>query len=339
MIAKHEIQVHVSVGIALSHPGLDDPTELMQAADVAMYSAKAHGKGGYEVYEPGLQAAIVRRLAWTADLQRAVQRREFVVHYQPIVSLIGGSPVGLEALVRWSHPEHGLLLPQEFISLAEDTGLVVPLDRWVLKEACVQTREWQFCHPDARRLWVSVNISARHFQDEDLVEDVLAALRESDLDPQFLVLEITEGVFVQEAESVIERMSALKALGIRFAIDDFGTGYSSLSYLRRFPIDILKLDKSFVDDIAVSAEDGALAETIVQLGKNLHLQTIAEGIEHAPQLEALRALGCQLGQGFYFTKGLQAREIDELFFRDAQFKSLVEAVWIENPSLAAETVG
>jgi EAL domain-containing protein (putative c-di-GMP-specific phosphodiesterase class I) len=311
----------------------------MQAADVAMYAAKAHGKGRYEVYKSDLQVAIVRRLDRIADLQRAIDGREFVVHYQPIVNLGGGNAVGLEALVRWRHPDHGLLLPDEFIALAEETGLVIPLDRWVLKEACVQTREWQFCHSDARRLWVSVNISARHFQDEGLVEDVSTALRESDLDPQFLVLEITEGVFVQEAESVIERMLELKALGIRFAIDDFGTGYSSLSYLRRFPIDILKLDKSFVDDVAVSSEDGALAETIVQLGKNLHLQTIAEGIEHAPQLEALRALGCQLGQGFYFTKGLQASEIDELFSRNSQVESLVEAVWVENPSLTEETVG
>jgi EAL domain-containing protein (putative c-di-GMP-specific phosphodiesterase class I) len=310
----------------------------MQAADLAMYAAKTHGKGRYEVYQPDLQVAIVRRLDMTADLQRALEAREFVAYYQPIVSLSGGNTVGLEALVRWRHPEHGLLLPEEFIALAEETGLVIPLDRWVLKEACVHTREWQFCHSDARRLWVSVNISARHFQDEGLVEDVSTALRESGLDPQFLVLEITEGVFVQEAESIIERMLELKALGIRFAIDDFGTGYSSLSYLRRFPIDILKLDKSFVDGVAVSAEDGALAETIVRLGKNLNLETIAEGIEHGPQLEALRALGCQLGQGFYFNKGLQASEVDDLLLRNSQVKSLVEAVWLENPSLTEESV-
>jgi diguanylate cyclase (GGDEF)-like protein len=339
VIEDHQIQVRASVGIALSQAGHEDPTELMQAADVAMYAAKARGKGRYEVYQPDLQAAIVRRLDRTADLQRAIEGREFVVHYQPIVSLDGGNTVGLEALVRWRHPENGLLLPEEFIALAEETGLIVPLDRWVLREACVQTREWQFCHSDARRLWVSVNMSARHFQDEGLVEDVATALRESDLDPQFLVLEITEGVFVQEAESVIQRMLELKALGVRFAIDDFGTGYSSLSYLRRFPIDILKLDKSFVDDVAVSVEDGALAETIVQLGKNLHLQTVAEGIEHAPQLEVLRALGCQLGQGFYFTKGLQASEMNDLLFRNSQVKSLVEAVWLESPSLTEESVG
>ena len=339
VIEDHQIQVRASVGIALSQAGHEDPTEFMQAADVAMYAAKARGKGRYEVYQPDLQAAIVRRLDRTADLQRAIEGREFVVHYQPIVSLDGGNTVGLEALVRWRHPENGLLLPEEFIALAEETGLIVPLDRWVLREACVQTREWQFCHSDARRLWVSVNMSARHFQDEGLVEDVATALRESDLDPQFLVLEITEGVFVQEAESVIQRMLELKALGVRFAIDDFGTGYSSLSYLRRFPIDILKLDKSFVDDVAVSVEDGALAETIVQLGKNLHLQTVAEGIEHAPQLEVLRALGCQLGQGFYFTKGLQASEMNDLLFRNSQVKSLVEAVWLESPSLTEESVG
>ena len=333
VIEDHEVQVCSSVGIALSHAGREEPTELMQAADLAMYAAKTHGKGRYEVYQPDLQVAIVRRLDMTADLQRALEAREFVVYYQPIVNLGGGNAVGLEALVRWRHPEHGLLLPEEFIALAEETGLVIPLDRWVLKEACIHTREWQFCHSDARRLWVSVNISARHFQDEGLVADVSAALRESGLDPQFLVLEITEGVFVQEAESVIERMLELKALGIRFAIDDFGTGYSSLSYLRRFPIDILKLDKSFVDGVAVSAEDGALAETIVRLGKNLNLQTIAEGIEHAPQLEALRALGCQLGQGFYFNKGLKASEVDDLLLRNSQVKSLVEAVWLENPPL------
>ena len=338
VIEDHEVQVCASVGIALCQAGREDPTELMQAADLAMYAAKTHGKGRYEVYQPDLQVAIVRRLDMTADLQRAIEGREFVVHYQPIVSLGGGNAVGLEALVRWRHPEHGLLLPEEFITLAEETGLVIPLDCWVLKEACAHTREWQFCHSDAHRLWVSVNISARHFQDEGLVEDVSTALQESGLDPQFLVLEITEGVFVQEAESVIERMLELKALGIRFAIDDFGTGYSSLSYLRRFPIDILKLDKSFVDGVAVSAEDGALAETIVRLGKNLNLQTIAEGIEHAPQLEALRALGCQLGQGFYFNKGLQASEVDDLLIRNSQVKSLVEAVWLENPSLTEEIV-
>jgi len=339
VIDDHEIQVRASVGIALSQAGRKDPTELMQAADVAMYAAKAHGKGCYEVYQPDLQAAIVRRLDRTADLQRAIESREFIVHYQPIVSLDGGHAVGLEALVRWRHPEHGLLLPDEFIALAEETGLVVPLDQLVLKEACFQTREWQFCHSGAREMWVSVNISAKHFQHEGLVEDVSTALRESGLDPRFLVLEITEGVFLQEAESVIERMLELKGLGVSFAIDDFGTGYSSLSYLRRFPIDILKLDKSFVDNVAVSAEDGALAETIVQLGKNLHLQTLAEGIEHAPQLEALRALGCQLGQGFYFTKGLQASEIDEFLSLNSLVETPVEAVWLASPSLIEETVG
>ena len=338
-IEDHEIKVHASIGIAVSQGGRKDPTDLIQAADVAMYAAKAHGKGRYEVYEPDLQEAIVRRLDRTADLQRAMDGREFVVHYQPIVSLDGGHVVGLEALVRWRHPEFGLLLPDEFIDLAEETGLVVPLDRLVLKEACFQTREWQFCHEDARNLWVSVNISAKHFQHEGLVEDVSGALRESGLDPRSLVLEITEGVFVQEAESVIERMLELKALGVSFAIDDFGTGYSSLSYLRRFPIDILKLDKSFVDNVAVSAEDGALAETIVQLGKNLHLQTLAEGIEHEPQLEVLRALGCQLGQGFYFTKGLQASEIDNLLFGSSKVEAPVEAVWLANPTLIEEAVG
>jgi diguanylate cyclase (GGDEF)-like protein/PAS domain S-box-containing protein len=309
-IEDHEIQAHASIGIALSLEGAEDPAELLQAADVAMYAAKARGKGCYEVYRPALQVAVVERLGRTADLQRAVDAREFVVHYQPIMSLDGGDAIGLEALVRWNHPQQGLLLPKEFIPLAEETGLIVPLGRWVLQEACKMTRQWQLDYPVARRLRISVNISARHFQHEGLVEDVSHALREADLDPRCLVLEITESVFVQDADAVVARMLELKALGVDFAIDDFGTGYSSLSYLRRFPIDILKLDKSFVDDVGESIENGALAETIVQLGKTLHLQTVAEGIERAQQVETLRSFGCEFGQGFFLAKPLPTDHVE-----------------------------
>ncbi len=272
-----------------------------------MYAAKARGKSRYEVYQPELQEAMVRRLERTAELQRAVDEREFEVYYQPILSLQGSDSVGLEALVRWRHPQRGLVLPNEFIPLAEETGLIVPLGRWVLHTACEQARQWQLHHPVARNLRMSVNISVRHFQHDSLVDDVSSALQDSHLDPESLILEITENVLVQDAAMVISRMLELKALGVAFAIDDFGTGYSSLSYLKNFPIDILKVDKSFVDDVV---EDQALAETIVRLGRNLRLDTIAEGIEEALQVETLRSVGCQFGQGFYLARPLPVDQID-----------------------------
>jgi EAL domain-containing protein (putative c-di-GMP-specific phosphodiesterase class I) len=311
-IADHEVQIHASIGIALSTTGSEAPGDLLQAADVAMYAAKGRGKGRYEVYHPALQEAITERLERTAELQKAVDEEQFVVYYQPIVSLEGDKTVGVEALVRWLHPERGLLLPAEFIALAEETGLIIPLGRWVLQVACEQAAQWQLGHPLAGPLRLSVNISARHFQHDGLVQDVSSALTAAGLDAGHLVLEITESVLVQDADAVVARMLELKLLGVAFAIDDFGTGYSSLSYLKRFPIDILKVDKSFVDGVGDSAEDGALAEAIVQLGNTLHLETVAEGIEQARQVEGLRALGCQFGQGFYFAKALPAQEIDDL---------------------------
>ncbi len=315
-VEDHQVQVHASIGIAVSPAGAEGPAELLQAADVAMYSAKSRGKGRYEVYQPALQQAVLERLERTADLQRAVDRQEFVVHYQPIVTLDGNATInGVEALVRWRHPERGLLLPKEFIPLAEDTGLIIPLGRWVLLEACQQARQWQLNHKLSDAFHVSVNISARHFAHDGLVEDVSNALKAGGLDPGSLVLEITESVLVQDADSVIARMLELKLLGVSFAIDDFGTGYSSLSYLKRFPIDILKVDKSFVDDVGESEDSGALAEAIVQLGNTLNLQTVGEGIEQVRQVEGLRSLGCQFGQGFYFAKPLRAEQIDELLSR------------------------
>ncbi len=305
-IDDREIHTRASIGVALSLRGKESPAELIQAADVAMYAAKSRGKGSYEVYQPSLRLAMLERLEQTADLQRAVANQEFVLHYQPIVSIDGDDGIGLEALVRWNHPELGLLPPKEFIALAEETGLIVPLSRWILHEACFQGRRWQHLH-DVTRLRMSVNISGRHFQDENFIRDVSTALTATGFDPTCLVLEITENVLIKDAESVIDRMLELKALGVRFAIDDFGTGYSSLSYIKRFPIDILKIDKSFVDGVV---EDRALAEVIVQLGRTLNLQTVAEGIEQARQIESLRSFGCQFGQGFYLSRPLPTDMVD-----------------------------
>ena len=339
-IEDHEIKVHASIGIAVSQGGRKDPTDLIQAADVAMYAAKAHGKGRYEVYEPDLQEAIVRRLDRTADLQRAMDGREFVVHYQPIVSLDGGHVVGLEALVRWRHPEFGLLFPDEFIDLAEETGLVVPLDRLVLKEACFQTHEWQFCQrgrPQSvgQRQYLRQALPTRG-SGRGCLRGLCGGIGSRS---SLFGARDHRRSLVQEAESVIERMLELKALGVSFAIDDFGTGYSSLSYLRRFPIDILKLDKSFVDNVAVSAEDGALAETIVQLGKNLHLQTLAEGIEHESQLEVLPRLGVQRAKASTSPRGSRRARSTTSCSAVPRSRRRWEAVWLANPTLIEEAVG
>jgi len=304
-IVDREVQVRASIGIAINASGAELSAELIQAADVAMYSAKALGKGQFQVYKPALQTALVERLERTADLQRAVDKQEFEVHYQPILSLDCNEIEGLEALVRWRHPERGLVLPAEFISLAEETGLIVPIGRWVLHTACRQAREWKQRFRGAQVLRLSVNISIKHFQHDDFVQHVSMALEETGLDPKWLVLELTENVLVGEPELVIARMQELKQLGVSFAMDDFGTGYSSLSYLKRFPIDILKVDKAFVDDVV---EDGALANTIIQLGTTLHLQTVAEGIEQARQIDELRRFGCQFGQGFYLARPLPPQE-------------------------------
>ena len=306
------IPVHASVGIAYSKCGLEGPAELLQAADVAMYAAKAKGKNGYEVYQPSLQEAVSDRLERTAELQQAVDEDQFILFYQPIVSLNGGQGIALEALIRWQHPERGLIEPNDFIPLAEETGLIIPIGRWVLREACRKARLWQDEHNLGGRLRMNVNISARHFQHEGLIADVSEALRESRLEPGCLVLEITEGLLVHDADAVIARMLEMKALGVCFAIDDFGTGYSSLSYLKRFPVDILKVDKSFVDDVGDSDRALALAEAIVQLARSLNLDTVAEGIEKSRQADGLRSLGCGYGQGFFFARPVGPDDMERL---------------------------
>jgi diguanylate cyclase (GGDEF)-like protein/PAS domain S-box-containing protein len=301
-----EVLVGTSIGIALAIDG-EGVDELLRNADVALYQAKARGKHRHATFVPAMHAAALARLDLETDLHAALTREEFALAYQPIVELSTGRVTGAEALVRWTHPTRGAISPAEFIPLAESTGAIVALGRWVLRAACRQLATWdeeslaQGRRRSGAPLSVAVNLSTRQLQDPGLVDDVAAALTDYGLASRRLTLEITESAMMHDAEVALARLSALKALGVRLAVDDFGTGYSSLSYLRRFPVDVLKIDRSFVDGLSRTGET-ALVRAIVRLGDALGLKTVAEGIEHAEQLAQLRALGCGMGQGYYFAR-------------------------------------
>jgi diguanylate cyclase (GGDEF)-like protein/PAS domain S-box-containing protein len=306
-----------SIGIASikAGDGDPDPGELLRNADLAMYAAKAAGRDRYSLFDPTMYADILREADDRADLERALTDDEFIVFYQPIVDLPTSRLTGVEALVRWRHRHRGLLGPAAFIPLAEATGLIVPLGRWVLQQACAQLAAWRAQYPTARQLRMSVNLSPRQFQDSGLVNDVSEILKTTGVDPAQIVLEITESLLMQDTDATVEVLRQLKTLGVRLAIDDFGTGYSSLSYLKRFPVDILKIDRSFVEGIITHGENATLAEAVVQLGRALRLQTVAEGIETNEQWSTLQDLGCDLGQGFLFARPAEPGEISELLER------------------------
>jgi diguanylate cyclase (GGDEF)-like protein len=304
-IQEKNVFVSASIGIATGQRGAD---ELMRNADLAMYKAKSSGRGRYEGFEPNLHAAVVERLELEVELRAAVENEEFILHYQPIVSIDVGKIVGLEALVRWNHPERGLVSPNDFIPLAEETRLIVPIGRWVLLEACRQAQVWNRAHGGG--LAICVNISAQQLDQPGLVDDVAFALSRSGLPAGRLVLEITETLLMQDTEATITKLARLKALGVQLAVDDFGTGYSSLQYLNRFPIDILKIAKSFVDGLAGETQEIALVRAITDLAGNFSLRVVAEGVESAEQVPRLLALGCELAQGFHFSRPLEAHAVD-----------------------------
>ena len=302
-----EAFVSASVGIARAAAGTG-AEELLRNADAAMYSAKTRGKGRHVHFEAAMHAAVLARLELEADLRRAVAGSEFRLFYQPIVELATGRAVGVEALVRWAHPERGLVPPSEFVSFAEETGLIVPLGRWVLREACRQGAEWQGGPSPLR---ITVNLSGRQLHEASLVDDVRAALADSGLAPSALVLEVTESVMMEHTDGTLARLNELRALGVGLAVDDFGTGYSSLSYLQLFPVDTLKIDKTFVDAVGRPGQDPVLARAIVALGGALQLTTIAEGIERVEQADELVRMGCILGQGYHWAPPVDATTLTE----------------------------
>jgi diguanylate cyclase (GGDEF)-like protein/PAS domain S-box-containing protein len=309
-LSGNQVQVTASIGVATASPG-ESADDLLRNADVAMYAAKRRGKGRSETYESRMYADVRHRLEMEAALRAAIDAGELTLHYQPIVHLATGAIQGVEALVRWEHPNYGHLLPQHFIPLAEETGLIVKLGSWVLDEACRQIQAWRLAHPGSA-LSISINISGRQLQSPGIADALRDAMAGSGVDPSAVILEITESVLMQQTDSVLERLQSLKALGVGLAIDDFGTGYSSLSYLQRFPIDILKIAEPFVEEVALGAERAALARAIIGLGDTLRLKTVAEGIEMNEQRMALLELGCSLGQGHYFSRALPAQSLERM---------------------------
>ena len=307
-----QVVMHASIGAAVTSDGQTEPDDLLRQADLAMYNAKTSGKGRFAFYEPQMHAAAVTRMELKADLEQAIADNEFELHYQPIIDLRSGDVTGLEALLRWRHAERGLVLPTEFIPIAEETGLIVALGSWVIDAACQQLAAWGDL---LEKMSVWVNVSARQLQEPDFVEAVADVLRASGIRPDRLTLEITESALMSDVDQSSATLHRLRALGVKLAIDDFGTGYSSLSYLERLPVEVLKIDRSFTAAIGRGRDVPVLVRSIVKLGKTLHMEVLAEGIETAEQLARLRAIDCRLGQGFHFSPALPADEVVELVER------------------------
>ncbi|HLJ15813.1 MAG TPA: EAL domain-containing protein [Bryobacteraceae bacterium] len=312
VVGDKEVFTSASIGIALSNPAYQHAEELMRDADTAMYRAKSLGKSRYEVFDADMRASVMARLELETDLRRALERNELRNYYQPIVSLENGEIMGFESLLRWQHPTRGMLSPDKFISLAEDTGLIRELGWWSLGEACRRLKTWKANLPADRDLFISVNLSIKQFVQPKLVENIAAMLAELDLAPTNLKLEITESTVMEDPAAAVEMLQQMKDLGIRLAIDDFGTGYSSLSYLHRFPLDMLKIDRSFISGMMDGVNGMEIARTVMPLAKNLHLDVVAEGVETAEQVRELKKLNCKYAQGFYFSKPLSPDEAEAL---------------------------
>jgi diguanylate cyclase (GGDEF)-like protein/PAS domain S-box-containing protein len=312
-VEGRQIFVRASIGVADNHDDALDADELLCRADIAMYAAKARGRDRFDIFEPHMQAELSARHELHSDLRQALQAGELVLHYQPLIDLNTGAIESFEALLRWNHPTRGLVAPDDFIPIAEETGLIVSIGRHVLREACRQLVEWRLTRPPGDTLSIGVNVSPQQLHDASFLNDVRDALHDTALAPEYLVLELTESTLLSDTTLVQQRLRALKALGVRLAIDDFGTGYSSLAYLRTFPVDFLKIDRTFVNEVTREPDQGRImVRSIVGLGHNLSLTVVAEGIEDAHQLDELRAAGCNIGQGYLFARPVPPEEVPEL---------------------------
>ena len=311
-LAAHELFATVSIGIALSSGSGEGPEHILRDADTAMYRAKARGRARFEVFDKAMHARAMEVLELETDLRSALEEGQFRLLYQPVVSLDGGSISGFEALVRWERPGHGLVSPEDFMPIAEETGLIVPLGLWVLREACMQMAKWLERVPDAPDLFVSVNVAEKQLQQTDLVERVAAALKEASLEPHRLKLEIAETVLMDDPTYNMGLVSDLSELGVQVQIDDFGTGYASLAYLDRFNIDTLKIDRSFISKVSLTGEKSVVVQAIIKLARDLGIRVIAEGIETAEQSESLQLLSCEEGQGFLYSKPVDGKAVAEM---------------------------
>ena len=309
-IGEHRLRITVSIGVSTYPNNGEDADTLLKNADTAMYHAKQSGRDNCQFFRPDMGLNAVERQSLEGQLRYALERQELLLHYQPKVNLKTGALTGVEALLRWQHPERGLLLPEQFLTIAEDTGMILAIGQWVLRDACRQTREWLDAGLPA--VPVAVNISSLEFRSEHFLEGVQVALKNSNLDSNYLELELTETVLMRHAESTAYALRQLKAIGVRLAVDDFGTGYSSLSYLTRFPIDALKLDQSFLPDIIAGSDDAIVVSAVVAMGKSLKHRVIAEGVETIEQLAFLQAHGCDEGQGYYFSRPVVAKQFAKL---------------------------
>lgn len=305
-IDEHDLYITASIGIATYPDDGNDAETLLKHADLAMYHAKANGFNTFQFFEPGMNARAAERQLLENGLRHAIEREQFVLHYQSKINLATGAIVGVEALVRWCHPERGLILPGQFLAIAEESGLIVPIGRWVMTECCNRARAWRDAGLPPIRM--AINISAVELRTKGFVSGVRAMLTQAKLEPSDLELELTETFLLQNADSTAAVLEALKDVGVRLALDDFGTGYASLSHLRRFPIDTLKIDRSFVRDIAMDSDDASIVRAVIGMGKSLDMQVVAEGVETSEQFDFLRQQGCPEGQGYYFSEPIVAAE-------------------------------
>jgi diguanylate cyclase (GGDEF)-like protein len=330
LVDGREVFITCSIGIARSPSPQTPPEQLLRHADLAMYQAKTRGKANYVVYDGSPNAPAVERLDFEMDLRAALPRNEFTLFYQPVVDLVTNRIVGLEALIRWAHPTRGLLPPADFITLTEETGLIVPIGQWVLGEAWRQAHVWQDLVAGQTPLTMAVNLSARQVHHPTLLNELMEVLQTSGLPPENLMLEITESVMMDNEPNTMSKLMALRGLGVHLALDDFGTGYSALNYLRRLPADTLKVDRSFVHGVGVRPDDTAILQAVITVAKSLKLRVVAEGIETEEQAEQLRTMGCDYGQGFFFARPMAAEKVPALLSHprwSGQSTGLRHAAW------------